>query len=93
MCEEGYAWPLTLTVASDSHSNMYGGMKIMCGIRNCKIRFGMPWDARSKNRCCCNMGNWSYMVASTQCDLWYPLFFVQMESDHRYDEKFNWKIL
>lgn len=26
MCEEGYAWPGTLVVASDSHSNMYGGM-------------------------------------------------------------------
>jgi homoaconitate hydratase len=25
MCEEGYAWPGTLVVASDSHSNMYGG--------------------------------------------------------------------
>ncbi|MEW5795969.1 MAG: homoaconitase [Candidatus Zixiibacteriota bacterium] len=26
MCEEGYAWPQTLAVASDSHSNMYGGL-------------------------------------------------------------------
>lgn len=26
MCEEGYAWPLTMAVASDSHSNMYGGL-------------------------------------------------------------------
>jgi len=26
MCEEGYAWPGTLAVASDSHSNMYGGL-------------------------------------------------------------------
>ncbi|MBD3402195.1 homoaconitase, partial [candidate division GN15 bacterium] len=26
MCEEGYAWPGTMCVASDSHSNMYGGM-------------------------------------------------------------------
>ncbi|OTA98691.1 hypothetical protein M426DRAFT_325765 [Hypoxylon sp. CI-4A] len=26
MIEEGYAWPGTLTVASDSHSNMYGGV-------------------------------------------------------------------
>lgn len=26
MCEEGYAWPGTLTVASDSHSNHYGGL-------------------------------------------------------------------
>ena len=26
MVEEGYAWPGTLVVASDSHSNMYGGM-------------------------------------------------------------------
>jgi homoaconitate hydratase len=26
MCEEGYAWPLTMVVASDSHSNMYGGL-------------------------------------------------------------------
>lgn len=26
MCEEGYAWPGTLVVASDSHSNMYGGL-------------------------------------------------------------------
>jgi homoaconitate hydratase len=25
MCEEGYAWPGTVVVASDSHSNMYGG--------------------------------------------------------------------
>ncbi|KAI9762854.1 MAG: mitochondrial Homoaconitase [Chaenotheca gracillima] len=26
MVEEGYAWPGTLAVASDSHSNMYGGL-------------------------------------------------------------------
>ncbi|KAI0172820.1 aconitase a/isopropylmalate dehydratase [Hypoxylon sp. FL1284] len=26
MVEEGYAWPATVTVASDSHSNMYGGI-------------------------------------------------------------------
>ncbi|MFH2054620.1 MAG: aconitase family protein, partial [bacterium] len=26
MCEEGYAWPGTVAVASDSHSNMYGGL-------------------------------------------------------------------
>ena len=26
MCEEGFAWPGTLVVASDSHSNMYGGL-------------------------------------------------------------------
>jgi len=26
MCEEGYAFPLTMVVASDSHSNMYGGL-------------------------------------------------------------------
>jgi len=26
MCEEGYAFPSTMVVASDSHSNMYGGL-------------------------------------------------------------------
>jgi len=26
MCEEGYAWPGNMAVASDSHSNMYGGL-------------------------------------------------------------------
>ena len=26
MIEEGYAWPGSMTVASDSHSNMYGGV-------------------------------------------------------------------
>jgi homoaconitate hydratase len=26
MIEEGYAWPGTVTVASDSHSNMYAGV-------------------------------------------------------------------
>lgn len=26
MCEEGHIWPETLVVASDSHSNMYGGL-------------------------------------------------------------------
>ncbi len=26
MCEEGYAWPSSMVVASDSHSNMYGGL-------------------------------------------------------------------
>jgi len=26
MVEEGYAWPGTLVVASDSHANMYGGV-------------------------------------------------------------------
>jgi homoaconitate hydratase len=26
MVEEGYAWPGTLAVASDSHTNMYGGI-------------------------------------------------------------------
>ena len=29
MCEEGYAWPGTLEVASDSHSNMYGGLGVL----------------------------------------------------------------
>ena len=29
MCEEGYAWPGTLVVASDSHSNMYGGLGVL----------------------------------------------------------------
>jgi len=26
MCEEGYVWPGGMAVASDSHSNMYGGL-------------------------------------------------------------------
>ncbi len=26
MCEEGYTWPQVMVVASDSHSNMYGGL-------------------------------------------------------------------
>jgi len=26
MCEEGYAWPGSMAVASDSHANMYGGL-------------------------------------------------------------------
>ena len=26
ICEEGYAWPGTMVVASDSHPNMYGGL-------------------------------------------------------------------
>jgi len=29
MCEEGYAWPGTMMVASDSHSNMYGGLGVL----------------------------------------------------------------
>jgi homoaconitate hydratase len=29
MCEEGYAWPGTLVVASDSHANMYGGLGVL----------------------------------------------------------------
>ncbi|CCX13019.1 Similar to Homoaconitase, mitochondrial; acc. no. Q6BM98 [Pyronema omphalodes CBS 100304] len=29
MVEEGYAWPGTLSVASDSHSNMYGGISCL----------------------------------------------------------------
>ena len=29
MCEEGYAWPGTMVVASDSHSNMYGGLSVL----------------------------------------------------------------
>ena len=29
MVEEGYAWPGTLVVASDSHSNMYGGVGVL----------------------------------------------------------------
>ncbi|KAF3926440.1 hypothetical protein AA313_de0206236 [Arthrobotrys entomopaga] len=29
MIEEGYAWPGTLTVASDSHSNVYGGVGVL----------------------------------------------------------------
>ncbi len=29
MCEEGYAWPGSLMVASDSHSNMYGGLGVL----------------------------------------------------------------
>ncbi len=29
MCEEGYAFPGTMMVASDSHSNMYGGLGVL----------------------------------------------------------------
>ncbi len=29
MCEEGYAWPGSMVVASDSHSNMYGGLGVL----------------------------------------------------------------
>ncbi len=29
MCEEGYAFPGTFVVASDSHSNMYGGLGVL----------------------------------------------------------------
>ncbi len=29
MCEEGYAFPGTMVVASDSHSNMYGGLGVL----------------------------------------------------------------
>ncbi len=29
MCEEGYAWPGSLVVASDSHANMYGGLGVL----------------------------------------------------------------
>lgn len=29
MCEEGYTWPGTMVVASDSHSNMYGGLGVL----------------------------------------------------------------
>ena len=29
MVEEGHAWPGTLAVASDSHSNMYGGISCL----------------------------------------------------------------
>ncbi len=29
MCEEGYAWSGTMVVASDSHSNMYGGLGVL----------------------------------------------------------------
>ncbi|MBK7106826.1 MAG: homoaconitase [Ignavibacteriae bacterium] len=29
MCEEGYAWPGNVVVASDSHSNMYGGLGVL----------------------------------------------------------------
>lgn len=29
MVEEGYAWPGTIVVASDSHSNMYGGLGVL----------------------------------------------------------------
>jgi aconitase A len=37
MIEEGYAMPYTMTVASDSHSNMYGGVgALVC------IRWGLP---------------------------------------------------
>ncbi|KAI9767027.1 MAG: mitochondrial Homoaconitase [Geoglossum simile] len=32
MIEEGYAWPGTLAVASDSHSNMYGGISCLASI-------------------------------------------------------------
>ncbi|MEA3286081.1 MAG: homoaconitase [Candidatus Marinimicrobia bacterium] len=29
MCEEGYVWPGSMVVASDSHSNMYGGLGVL----------------------------------------------------------------
>ena len=29
ICEEGYVWPGTMVVASDSHTNMYGGLGVL----------------------------------------------------------------
>ena len=52
MCEEGYAWPGTMAVASDSHSNMYGGLR-MSGNSDCS------------NGCCCNLGNRKNLVESS----------------------------
>jgi homoaconitate hydratase len=31
MVEEAYAWPGTMTAASDSHSNMYGALGALDG--------------------------------------------------------------
>ena len=36
---QGYAWPGTLTVASDSHTNMYGGIYLSCWIPELKTSF------------------------------------------------------
>lgn len=55
MIEEGYAWPGTVTVASDSHSNMYGGV-------GCLETFVVRTDGAS------NLGYWTHLVAiSTYC--------------------------
>jgi homoaconitase/3-isopropylmalate dehydratase large subunit len=48
MIEEGYAFPGTITVASDSHSNMYGGVGCL--------------HANSPNRCGRYMGYRTYVV-------------------------------
>ena len=52
MVEEGYAWPGTMAVASDSHSNMYGGIGCL----------GTPVV---RDGCSGNLGNRSDLVAGS----------------------------
>ncbi|RFU72118.1 hypothetical protein TARUN_10141, partial [Trichoderma arundinaceum] len=48
MVEEGHAWPGTLTVASDSHSNHYGGV----GVLGTPVYFPSPLEAAVANGGC-----------------------------------------
>ncbi|SLM36308.1 mitochondrial [Lasallia pustulata] len=52
MVEEGYAWPGTLAVASDSHTNMYGGIRLS--------RYASCEDRRGKH-----LGDRTDMVAGS----------------------------
>lgn len=70
MVEEGYAWPGTVAVASDSHSNMYGGVGCLGMYKSyhpCihELTSGLPnyRHASGQDRCCVYMGNRPNMVA------------------------------
>lgn len=51
MIEEGHAWPGTLTVASDSHSNMYGGIGCL-GVAVVRTDAASIWATQKTWYCC-----------------------------------------
>ena len=49
MVEEGYAWPGSLVVASDSHANMYGG--VGCRTLSPSFHFGRTFKFQDRLKC------------------------------------------
>lgn len=70
MVEEGYAWPGTMVVASDSHSNMYGGSCHSFPAddpSNFRVRCGSLRYSCRPNRCLRDLDYHTELVANPAC--------------------------